>query len=331
MLFIIAGNSQANAIPSITTQPTNQAAKLSGTATFSVVASGTAPLAYQWYSNQYGVISGATSSNYSLTATNDQCFYVKVSNLYGSVQSNYACLYIVSPPVIGNQPISTTVTEPGIAYFEVDAYDSDGGNDLTYQWYRNSVAIAGATEYIYTKAETTTADNGASFYATVKNAAGSVTSSAATLTVNAPTAGTLPITGAWSGTATATYPPGGDGPAGDGSGTVTYQVVATFSQTSYSLTGTFVSTDNYGVPSFGAGIASLNGQNLYTVGGEDGVSIAAGFTTNQLTLNGIAVSSDGSGGSGQLNISTDHTTLTGNATISGVTNTKITWTLTREK
>ncbi len=37
--------------PSITTQPQNQSVKAGATATFSVAATGTAPLAYQWSKN----------------------------------------------------------------------------------------------------------------------------------------------------------------------------------------------------------------------------------------------------------------------------------------
>jgi sugar lactone lactonase YvrE len=52
----------------ITTQPAAQAVALGATASFSVVAGGSAPLTYQWY--RYGVaISGATASSYTTPAT----------------------------------------------------------------------------------------------------------------------------------------------------------------------------------------------------------------------------------------------------------------------
>jgi len=329
LLLVAAGSSTISAAtaPTITTQPANETVKSGASATFAVVASGTAPLSYQWYSSWNGLISGATASKYTVAANNGdngEFFYVIVKNSAGSVESNWAYLAVVTPPVIYNQPSSVTVTEPGIAYFEVDAYDSDySTNDLTYQWYKNGAVIAGATSYVYTKAETTTADNGAKFAAKVTNSAGSVTSTLATLTVNAATAGTLPITGAWSGTVTVVDPV---------QGTSIQQVVATFSQTSYSVTGTFVATDDNGIPTYGAGIASLNGNNVYTSATDDDggpMNIAAGFTTNLLTLNGSAVGSDGSGGAGQINISADHNTLTGSAKVSD--GTKLSWTLTREK
>jgi hypothetical protein len=58
-----------------------------------------------------------------------------------------------------------------------------GTAPLAYQWRRNGTDIAGATASSYTTPATTLADNGAQFTVVVSNAAGAVTSSAATLTV----------------------------------------------------------------------------------------------------------------------------------------------------
>ena len=54
---------------------------------------------------------------------------------------------------------------------------------LSYQWQKNGINITGATSAWYTTPPTTLADNGAAFRAIVTNLSGSVTSSAATLTV----------------------------------------------------------------------------------------------------------------------------------------------------
>jgi hypothetical protein len=59
-----------------------------------------------------------------------------------------------------------------------------GTAPLSYQWQKSGVNIAGATAVTYTTAATTTSDNGASFAVVVSNTAGTVTSAAATLTVN---------------------------------------------------------------------------------------------------------------------------------------------------
>jgi hypothetical protein len=85
------------AAPSITTQPSNQTVTVGSTATFSVVAAGTAPLAYQW---QKGTtpITGATSASYTTAATsssdNGSQFAVIVSNSAGSITSNAATLTV---------------------------------------------------------------------------------------------------------------------------------------------------------------------------------------------------------------------------------------------
>src|SRR5439155_657102 len=85
-------------------------------------------------------------------------------------------------PSIGTEPTSQTVTAGQPASFSVTA---TGTAPLTYQWKKNNVAISGATSSAYTTAATTSSDNGAQFTVVVSNAVGSVTSSAATLTVNA--------------------------------------------------------------------------------------------------------------------------------------------------
>src|ERR1700754_5129528 len=51
-------------VPTITTQPSSVAVKVGIAATFSVVASGAAPLTYQWMKNGTAV-AGATGASYS--------------------------------------------------------------------------------------------------------------------------------------------------------------------------------------------------------------------------------------------------------------------------
>ena len=55
-----------NSPPTITAQPQNQTVSVGSNATFSVTATGTAPLAYQWRRNAQN-ISGATASSYTRT------------------------------------------------------------------------------------------------------------------------------------------------------------------------------------------------------------------------------------------------------------------------
>src|SRR5205823_728060 len=85
-------------------------------------------------------------------------------------------------PSIATQPANQTVTVGQTATFTVVA---TGTAPLSYQWQKNGTAISGATSASYTTAATTSSDNGAQFVVVVSNTAGSVTSNAATLTVNA--------------------------------------------------------------------------------------------------------------------------------------------------
>ena len=88
--------------PSITAQPAGVTTLAGGTASFSVAAAGTAPLAYQWYENGMP-IGGATSSNYTISATttsyNGAQFTAAVSNSGGTATSN-AALLTVNPATL---------------------------------------------------------------------------------------------------------------------------------------------------------------------------------------------------------------------------------------
>src|SRR4029077_19448368 len=89
--------STAPVAPTITTQPLNQTVTAGQTATFSVAASGSAPLTYQWPQNA-APITGATTTSYTtpVTTTGDsgELFRVVVSNSAGSATSNTATLTV---------------------------------------------------------------------------------------------------------------------------------------------------------------------------------------------------------------------------------------------
>jgi hypothetical protein len=167
------------------------------TATFSVVATGTATLTYQWSKNGAN-ISGATSASYTTPATvsgdNGASFVVVVSNSAGSATSNAAILTVTSAavaPTITTQPGNQTVTVGATATFSVVA---TGTAPLTYQWSKSGTNISGATSASYTTPATVSGDNGATFMVVVTNSAGSATSNSATLTVQAASAGVDVIT-----------------------------------------------------------------------------------------------------------------------------------------
>ena len=171
--------------PSITTQPANQTVNVGQTATFTVVATGAAPLSYQWQKNQVN-IAGATSASYTTPATtsadNGTGFRVIVTNPVTSATSNSATLTVNTGPSITTQPANQTVNVGQTATFTVVA---TGAAPLSYQWKKNGTAISGATSSIFTTPAETTSDSGGQFNVVVSNSAGSATSSAAILTVKA--------------------------------------------------------------------------------------------------------------------------------------------------
>ena len=174
--------------PSISQQPAAETVTVGQTATFTVTATANAALTYQWQKNG-AAINGATSASYTTpaTATSDSGskFAVVVSDSAGSVTSSAAALTVnaaVQAPSISQQPAAQTVTAGQTATFTVTAAANAA---LTYQWQENGAAISGATGASYTTPATTASDSGSKFTVVVSDSAGSVTSSAATLTVNA--------------------------------------------------------------------------------------------------------------------------------------------------
>jgi len=172
--------------PSIAVAPQSVSALDGGTATFVVVAEGTAPFTYVWQRND-STIDDATGASYTtpqLALTDTGARYrVVVSNSAGRITSGEATL-TVNPeaPAIATAPANVAVTAGQTATFSASA---TGSAPLAYQWQRNRSAISGATTASYTTPATTVADNGARFRVVVTNAGGSVTSAEATLGVTA--------------------------------------------------------------------------------------------------------------------------------------------------
>ena len=184
--------------PTITTQPVSQTVTAGANVSFTVVANGTAPLTYQWKLGGANV-SGSTSATLNLTGvTTGQAgsYTCTVGNSAGSVTSSAATLTVnpaVVAPTITTQPVSQTVSAGANVSFAVA---SSGTAPLSYQWKQNGVIVSGGTSATLNLTSVTTAQAG-SYTCTVGNTAGSVTSSAATLTVNAapvaPTITTQPV------------------------------------------------------------------------------------------------------------------------------------------
>ena len=164
--------------PAITTQPVSQTVTSPATATFTVAATGTGPLTYQWRLAG-SAISGATSASY--TTGTAGVYTVVVTGPVTSVTSNPATLTVTTALIAPafTSPASQSVNAGSAFQF---AINPTGSLPITYQWFKNNVAIAGATGSSYGLASASTADAG-SYTVAVTNSAGTVTSTAATLTV----------------------------------------------------------------------------------------------------------------------------------------------------
>ena len=195
-LSVTAGNVP----PTIINQPVGQAVATGGTTSFTVTASGTPALSYQWYVIPAGqtsgtAIAGATSTTYNVpatatTATNDHdSYYVVVTNAWGQAVSQPASMAVGNGILlqITGQPVTQYVDVGAPATYQVTAVSS---LPLTYQWYKAAAgtstftAIDGATDSTYTLPSAATTDNGDVFHVVVSNGVtSSVVSSSAGLFV----------------------------------------------------------------------------------------------------------------------------------------------------
>ena len=178
--------------PVIITQPASLTVAAGGTASFIVEATGAT--SYQWYKDGTA-ITGATGTSLSMTnvqAANAGSYKVVVSNSAGtSVTSNAATLTVLyTAPVITSQPVSVSAFQGQTVTFNVTA---TGSAPLIYQWLKNGVPIDAASTPTLTLSDVQPTDAD-TYTVVISNAAGSVTSNPATLTlVYAPSISASPL------------------------------------------------------------------------------------------------------------------------------------------
>jgi alpha-tubulin suppressor-like RCC1 family protein len=172
--------------PVIAAAPANVQALAGGNALFAVSVIGTGPFEYQWLRDGTP-ITGATSPQLTLTQVqlgdHNAQFAVRVSNAAGNVVSAPAALLVsaaAASPSVTQHPQAVTANPGASAVFSAQA---SGTAPLSYQWFRNGVAINGATAPTYSLATLQQSDQGAQFTVQVTNAAGSALSFSALLTV----------------------------------------------------------------------------------------------------------------------------------------------------
>ena len=177
--------------PAITIQPAASTTVNAGsTAVLSVGASGTSPV-YQWYAGAAGntanPIAGAVAATYTTPALlTTSSYWVRVTNAGGGVNSGTAVVTVIEPPAISGQPASTSINAGGTTTLSVTA----SGTSPAFQWYAGtsgdlSNPIVGALGATYTTPALAVT---ASYWVKVTNAAASVNSDTAVVTVIEPPA-----------------------------------------------------------------------------------------------------------------------------------------------
>jgi uncharacterized delta-60 repeat protein len=179
----------------IAAQPRSRTNNPGTQAAFSVEASGTPPLSFQWLKNgamlrdatsvfgaqaptlMLGDVFGADSGAYS----------VVISNTSEVVTSLVATL-TVNDPLITNQPASLALNAGEDAVFQVAAV---GSSPIAYQWWKEATRLEDSTNVSGAHGPTLTLTNAlgpdsGSYWVTISNAFGAITSTVATLSVADP-------------------------------------------------------------------------------------------------------------------------------------------------
>lgn len=172
--------------PALTTQPLSRTHNAGTAAHFSVTATGTEPLSYQWRRagtnlSDAGNIVGAQTA--ALTVNNLRqadagAFDVVIANVAGAVTSAVAILTVIDP-AINTQPASRTNVPGDVVTFSVSAA---GTPSLKYQWTLQGTNLPQETGSSCQITNVTAAQAGG-FAVVVSNSLGAVTSTVAVLTV----------------------------------------------------------------------------------------------------------------------------------------------------
>lgn len=214
--------------PAISSQPASAKIIAGQSASFSVVAAGTAPLTYQWSKNG-AAISGAASTTYTTpaetTADNNAQFTVAVSNSAGNATSNAAILTVSASTLLLNSSSSS------LSFGSVNVSSSSSQNVTLTNAGNSSVTISNVTV------------SGAGFNATGISSG-------------------LILAPGRAATLTATFAPSG---GGNVKGSVSVASDATNSPDAIALSGTGAAVVNHSVAlSWTPSISTVAGYNTYS-------------------------------------------------------------------
>jgi hypothetical protein len=178
--------------PRILVPPVGSTNVVGSSVTFSVVASGSVPMSFQWrrgslpLTNQILMTTNASFTLVNLQTNDGGSYRVVVTN-FGTIASPANALFtvaVIAPPVVLGHPTNVATSIGGSAAFAVNV---GGSAPFRYQWYFQDVAIPNATNATYNILSVQATDQGA-YRVVVANSAGTSSSGIGTLTV----AGTAP-------------------------------------------------------------------------------------------------------------------------------------------
>ncbi len=166
----------------ITQQPTNVVGCSGQQTVLTIQATGTQPMAFDWYFNG-NLLQSTSSPNltvFNTSPANVGSYYCRVRNICANVDSNVVTLTLGSAPSITAQPVGASVCAPTPVTLSVTA---TGTPTPTYQWFQNGQPVLGATGAVLTMPVTSAANTG-SYHCVVTTPCGSAPSNAAVVTVD---------------------------------------------------------------------------------------------------------------------------------------------------
>jgi uncharacterized delta-60 repeat protein len=168
-------HNDAPGAPTIVSAPQDQTVLAGNNASFSVIASGSSPLLYQWYFNG-DIIPGANASTLTVAhadTTSAGSYAVEVSNPVGQAASADAFLTVHVPARIVSGPEDRCVVAGSHAVFNI-TFEGEGQIDI--HWSHNGVPVAGGYSLLSIP-NVSMADAGI-YSVTVSNEYGAMTASA---------------------------------------------------------------------------------------------------------------------------------------------------------
>lgn len=181
--LVLAAAARALGQPVIIAQPQSQTNVAGTDATFSVAATGTGPLNYQW---QFKTSDLENQTNTTLVLTNVQtgnagAYTAVITNADGVITSAVATLTVAVPPsIVWLYPSFQSVSLGANPTFSINA---TGTRPIHYQWQLNRIDLPGQNDFLLALTNVEVTDAG-DYTVVLTNMAGSVTSQVAHLEVD---------------------------------------------------------------------------------------------------------------------------------------------------